>query len=123
MKRPRRVRTKKDIGPTLFDSWSPERWTREVDEGAHQLPEPAREAISLIYREGYSYEDAAVKIEGHPVELLARICIGIRLLQEQLQRRHATIEPPWPRRGRGVPGAPIPTHRAIMTALETLRQN
>ena len=105
----------------VFDTWSAERWAREVEEGTAQLPEPAREAIRLIYTEGRSYEEASELTNIHPTELLVQTCIGVRLIQEHLQLRHATIDPPFPRSGRGVPGAPIPRHKAVIAALSAAK--
>lgn len=105
----------------IFDTWSVERWAREVEDGASHLPAEAERAVRLIFMEGHSYEDAAEMTATHPTELVVQTCIGVRLIQEHLQRRHATIEPPWPRSGTGVPGAPIPRYKAVIAALAAVK--
>ena len=105
---------------TVFNTWTAERWAHEVDDIASQLPSEPQAAVRLIFIEGHSYEEAAELTKIHPTELVVQTCIGVRLIQEHLQRRHATIEPPWPRRGTGVPGAPIPRYRSVIAALSGL---
>ena len=105
------------MSTTVFDTWSAETWAREVEYGASQLPAEAEAAVRLIFMQGHSYEEAAELTNSHPTEMVVQTCIGVRLIQELLQRRHATIEPPWPKSGTGVPGAPIPGYKAVIAAL------
>ena len=105
----------------IFDTWSAERWAREVGDGTAHLPAQARDAIRLIYTEGRSYEEASKLTNIHPTELLIQACIGVRMIQEHLQLRYATIDPPFPRSGTGIPGAPIPRYKAVIAALSSAK--
>ena len=104
----------------VFDTWSAETWAREVEDSASLLPAEAEVAVRLIFVQGHSYEEAARMTNSHPTEMVVQTCLGVRLIQEHLQRRHATIDPPWPRTGTGVPGAPIPRYKAVIAALATV---
>lgn len=108
------------MSSTIFDTWDSERWTTEVARWLPEIPEPNRNAMVFLYRDGLSHEEIASRMERHPLEVVVLSVVGIRLIQEHMQLAHATINPPYQRRGSGVPGAPIPTQKAVVQALKGL---
>lgn len=112
---------KQYMSSTIFDTWSDEQWDDVMSQKLAELPESKKQVLELIFCEGNSYEDAAEKMQRHPIDLVVLGVVGIRLIQEQMQRDHATMDPPWPKRGTGVPGAPIPKSKAVIKALKRLR--
>ena len=111
------------MSATIFDTWDSERWTAEVARWLPEIPEPNRSAMVFLYCDGLSHEEIAARMERHPLEVVVLSVVGIRLMQEHLQLAHATINPPYQRRGSGVNGAPIPSQKAVVQALKGLAGN
>lgn len=108
------------MNATIFETWDNARWAAEVEKWSAQLPDKYRQAIDLLYRDGLTHEVAAERMQRQPLDMVVFSVVGIRLIQEHLQREYATIEPPWPRRGSGVPGAPVPKQKDVVAALKSL---